>query len=234
MFMFWGTTVPPCHIDAPVPHSPPPVPQVPYYEYALDMVLDNDPPADVVLTDEQHELLESAAEMLYGLVHARYIVTQRGLQAMLEKYKNCDFGRCPRVCCEGQPCLPVGTSDIPGLSTAKIFCPKCEDIFYPRNEYQCSIDGAYFGTTFPHLLFMTFPAYRPPKSKESYVPRVFGFKMHPTAYGTRRQLRAAGEGGAADQQRQPQPQQQQPQQQQQEPEKQVAPPQPTNGTARAK
>lgn len=167
--------------------------QVPYYEYALDMVLDNDPPTEVVLTDDQHELLESAAEMLYGLVHARYIVTQRGLQSMLEKYKNCDFGRCPRVLCEGQPCLPVGQSDIPGISTAKIFCPKCEDIFYPRNEYQCSIDGAYFGTTFPHLLFMTFPAYRPVKSKEVYVPRVFGFKLHPTAYGNRRQIRAAGE-----------------------------------------
>jgi hypothetical protein len=70
--------------------------QVPYYEYALDMILDNEPPADVMLTDQQHEMLENAAEMLYGLIHARYLVTQRGLNAMLEKFKNCDFGRCPR------------------------------------------------------------------------------------------------------------------------------------------
>ena len=40
--------------------------QVPYYDYALDMILDNDPPHDVMLTDQQHELLESAAEMLHG------------------------------------------------------------------------------------------------------------------------------------------------------------------------
>lgn len=57
----------------------------------------------------------------------------------LEKYKNYDFGRCPRVYCCGQPCLPVGQSDIPRSSTVKIYCPKCEDIYYPRSKYQGSI-----------------------------------------------------------------------------------------------
>lgn len=46
--------------------------QVPYYDYALDLILDNEPPQDVMLTDQQHELLESAAEMLFGLIHARW------------------------------------------------------------------------------------------------------------------------------------------------------------------
>lgn len=57
----------------------------------------------------------------------------------LDKYKNYDFGRCPRVYCCGQPCLPVGQSDIPRSSTVKIYCPKCEDIYYPRSKYQGSI-----------------------------------------------------------------------------------------------
>ena len=43
---------------------------------------------------------------------------------------------------------------------------------------QSNVDGAYFGTTFPHLLLMTYPALRPPKVQEAYVPRVFGFRLH--------------------------------------------------------
>lgn len=100
--------------------------------------------------------------------------------------------RCPRVFCDGQPCLPVGTSDVPSQGTVKIFCPKCEDIYYPRSEYQCSIDGAYFGTTSAHLLLLTYPAYRPALSSEVYTPKIFGFKLHPTAYANRDQ----GQGNA--------------------------------------
>jgi len=32
---------------------------------------------------------------------------------------------------------------------------------------------------------MTYPSFRPPKSVEPYIPRVFGFKLHPSAYGIR-------------------------------------------------
>ncbi|CAI0548363.1 unnamed protein product [Linum tenue] len=131
-----------------------------------------------MFTEEQNELVESAAEMLYGLIHVRYVLTSKGMAAMLEKYKNYDFGRCPRVYCCGQPCLPVGQSDIPRSSTVKIYCPKCEDIYYPRSKYQGNLDGAYFGTTFPHLFLMTYGHLKPQKATQSYVPRVFGFKLH--------------------------------------------------------
>lgn len=49
--------------------------QVPYYDYALDLILDADAPGADRLTEEQHELVESAAEVLYGLIHARFILT---------------------------------------------------------------------------------------------------------------------------------------------------------------
>ncbi|CAF2091028.1 unnamed protein product [Brassica napus] len=107
---------------------------VPYYEYALDLILDVESSHGEMFTEEQNELIESAAEMLYGLIHARYILTTKGLAAMLDKYKNYDFGRCPRVYCCGQPCFPVGQSDLPRSSTVKIYCPKCEDIYYPTQD----------------------------------------------------------------------------------------------------
>ncbi|KAH9552255.1 hypothetical protein CY35_09G055600 [Sphagnum magellanicum] len=155
--------------------------QVPYYDYALDLILDVESPNDNMLTEEQNEIVESAAEMLYGLIHVRYILTSKGLSAMLEKCKNVDFGRCPRVYCSGQSCLPMGQSDVPRTSTVKIYCPKCEDIYYPRSKYQGNIDGAYFGTTFPHLFLMTYPYIKPAKPTQSYVPRIFGFKIHKSA-----------------------------------------------------
>lgn len=39
-----------------------------------------------MFTEEQNELVESAAEMLYGLIHVRYILTTKGLAAMVSTY----------------------------------------------------------------------------------------------------------------------------------------------------
>ena len=120
--------------------------------------------------------------MLYGLIHQRYILTNKGLQAMLEKFTNIDFGRCPRVCCNGQPVLPVGQSDQARTSTVKVYCPRCKDIYFPWSKYQGNIDGAYFGTTFPHLFMMTFNHLQPSKPQQEYVPKIFGFKVNEAAY----------------------------------------------------
>lgn len=40
------------------------------------------------------------------------------------------------------------------------------------------IDGAYFGTTFPHLFLMAYGNIKPQKATQTYVPKIFGFKVH--------------------------------------------------------
>ncbi|KAK0949986.1 casein kinase 2 regulatory subunit, partial [Friedmanniomyces endolithicus] len=71
-------------------------------------------------------VIESSAEMLYGLIHQRFITSRPGIQQMAEKYEAGHFGHCPRVHCHGAKVLPT-------------------------------VDGAFFGTTFGCLFFMTFP-----------------------------------------------------------------------------
>lgn len=84
--------------------------------------------------------------------------------SQLEKYKKADFGRCPRVLCQSQPLLPVGLTDAPYEKSVKLFCGRCEDIYSPKSSRHGSIDGAYFGTSFPHLLFLVYPTLIPPKT----------------------------------------------------------------------
>lgn len=50
------------------------------YQYALDLVTDV---FDLDCDDDMREAIEKSARHLYGLVHARYITTTRGLAKMV-------------------------------------------------------------------------------------------------------------------------------------------------------
>lgn len=39
--------------------------------------------------------------------------------------------------------------------------------------------GAHFGTTYCHLLFLTYPELIPSPSRDIYQPRIYGFKVNP-------------------------------------------------------
>jgi len=182
----------------------------------LDLILDRIGPDDD--SDDSH--LTQSACTLYGLIHARYIITAHGLDAMYSKvgYRcilNCksictfgcrisianlptshfvlqyaakEFGTCPLVQCAGQPVLPVSLKDEMGADTVKTYCPKCSQVYHPppvrsRTGNASGVDGSAFGTTFPHLFLMTFSNLVPdPLPIDStYIPRVFGFRVHKSA-----------------------------------------------------
>ncbi|CAG7854238.1 Casein kinase II subunit beta Short=CK II beta [Serendipita indica DSM 11827] len=139
--------------------------EVQHYTHALDLITDN--LADDEFEEEHRGGIELSARFLYGLIHARWIITSRGLVKMLEKFKKADFGRCPRVLCHGQPLLPVGLTDVPYEKSVKLYCGRCEDIYSPKSTRHGSVDGAFFGTSFPHMMYLVYPALLPSKAGPS-------------------------------------------------------------------
>lgn len=104
---------------------------------------------------------------------------------MREKYLAGQFGKCTRYYCEQASMLPIGLSDEPSQQPVRLYCPRCMDIFVPHlsiSSKYISIDGAYFGTHFPHMFFMVFPEARPTPPLAAFVPTLYGFKVHPLAY----------------------------------------------------
>ncbi|SCU77795.1 LADA_0A02256g1_1 [Lachancea dasiensis] len=147
-------------------------------QYIVDELDDN---ALEQMSSARIDQLEHDACKLYGLIHARYIITIKGLQKMLQKYKEADFGRCPRVYCNFQPLLPVGLHDSPGVDCVKLYCPCCEDLYIPKSSRHSSIDGAYFGTSFAGMFLQAFPEMVPKHPVKRYVPKIFGFELHKQA-----------------------------------------------------
>jgi casein kinase II subunit beta len=148
--------------------------QVPYYREALYTILDyqvetsedqetnGNRPSTSATSKSKTELpnkalLSHSADLLYGLIHARYITSKPGLTGMASKFERNEFGSCPRYYCDGMHLIPVGSTDLPGQETVRLYCPCCNDIYLPSSSRYLNIDGAFFGTTFPGLLVKMFP-----------------------------------------------------------------------------
>ena len=154
-----------------------------YFDYALDLILDVPLPVrEHEISDSMREVIENEAEVVYGLIHSRYIIGP-GLEQMFDKFIRGEFGRCPRFACGRYPLLPHGPHAF-GESGVLFYCANCEEVYYPRYKRHLNIDGSFFGANFVGLFLMTFWNSIPKrqsmreKSKQKWEPRVFGFKMH--------------------------------------------------------
>lgn len=147
------------------------------YREALELILDLEPEEPMQLANAS--IIESSAELLYGLIHARFISSRQGIMAMAQKYDFGEFGTCPRVLCNNMKLLPTGRHDIPGKETVRLYCPCCMDLYTPQSRHS-NIDGAFFGTSFVGLFLKTFPAIEEDcidTRKKHFNLTIYGFKI---------------------------------------------------------
>ena len=114
---------------------------------------------------------------LYGLIHARFILSPKGLAVMKEKFALGHFGRCPLTACESHRVLPLGQYEALSASRVKVYCPKCKDVYVPHRGKGVDVDGAYFGASFPHVFLLTYPELVPEFESKPHIPRIYGFRI---------------------------------------------------------
>ena len=142
---------------------------------------------DSSLTPDLIEELQEIREV-YGYIHKRFINTPLGLGLVREKFINGVFGFCPRMLCNKQFLLPVGLSEDVRYSQVKVFCPLCQEVYKPRDNYYefgekkllkfDLPDGIFFGTSFPQNFLMNFPDLDPRINEpKRYIPKLYGFRI---------------------------------------------------------
>lgn len=149
------------------------------YESALETIRGS-APSEEEFQDQYYKKIHEECVVLYGLVHARYILTTKGLQSVREKYVNRVYGSCPRVACHGTACLPTGVSDKPNVGTLRVFCPQCRQTYVPRGRQNARMDGAFFGPYLPAMFLMSYqvPQFHNFSKVQPYEAKVFGFRLH--------------------------------------------------------
>uniref|UniRef100_A0A1I8FNG9 Casein kinase II subunit beta n=1 Tax=Macrostomum lignano TaxID=282301 RepID=A0A1I8FNG9_9PLAT len=163
---------------------------VPNYHRAMKLLLDG--PEQLDLASDDPQAGDSAAECRAAVrLDSRALHHVRpGHPQMVAKWMLGHFGVCRRVFCRknsGFSCL----SDIPGGGHGKGVLPPLHGGVRPQLSRHLHVDGAYFGTGFPHLLFLSIRNAGPSRQPISFAPSLYGFKIHPLAY----QLQQAAAAG---------------------------------------
>ena len=150
----------------------------PIYRRALRRILnegDGIDDEDEMISDEDLIIppyaIQKAAEALYLMVHARFVISPRGLEAVrhVMALDNTVFGKCPRSTCKGTGLLPYGysndyTSDatIATITAATRkehdscchrYCPSCGEVWI---SWESKTDGCAWGPSWCHLFLLAF------------------------------------------------------------------------------
>ena len=128
------------------------------------------------INSEKEIKLQCLAEHVYGLFHAKYILTKKGLEKMREKFEAKHWGTCPRYYCYNNPVLPYGKSNSPGVHCVQVYCPVCKEIYDSFDIRAEGIDGAYFGPTFA-IMFCKFYPQLFSCEKPEQILRIHGFRI---------------------------------------------------------
>lgn len=146
------------------------------FDAAIELITDKHGKDWNNFTDEKIQSIHQQALNIYGRLHARWICQPRGMALMKEKYDSGIFGRCPRVSCNGVKTLPMGPTFTVHRHTAKLYCPKCNDIYRPPPPIM--YDGAFFGPSFPHMFLSEYTDVDKTSEFKPFVMRAFGLKVH--------------------------------------------------------
>lgn len=177
----------------------------PVYRLALQLILNEEDDCSSIL---QHPLIPphsilQAAEALYLLIHARFVASPRGLDALRRILESSPiFGRCPRVSCRSTALLPYGgsidyTSNLHKNKRSNLcqrYCPCCGEVW---NCWDSKTDGCAWGPSLCHLLLLAHGTdiYAPTPAtstisstimpiSQTTRPMVMGFQIHPaTTWG---------------------------------------------------
>eukprot|EP00866_Antonospora_locustae_P001941 jgi/Antlo1/1941/719 len=114
--------------------------------------------------------------ILYYMIHQRYIFTKQGLEEVFERVIQGDYGVCRNIACASAKLIPMGLTDLPEISTVKLYCYNCKLLFHPTGGIE-RLDACAFGRSFPHFLVMTYKNHFPKSKYGKYIPRIFGFRV---------------------------------------------------------
>ena len=175
------------------------------YKQALQRILAQDSNATAQSTAAAgvvDDIVEWAASLLYQLVHQRYALAPRGLEALRRRFiiwqyqsakKNPlqppPYGRCPRATCRGFPLLPSGPDNPTDDTDMKHwrYCGMCQETWRSMSHLVEATEGCAWGSSLGPLFHMTFPHFlegsKATRPIEVSEPRVFGFRLHPNAVG---------------------------------------------------